>query len=58
MQYLSLDEWKIVAHLPITAGEAMLGRIRGYGWIEMRREKQHVAVKLTAAGREAMRSPI
>lgn len=56
MQYLSLDDWKIVAHLPIPAGEMMLNRIRDHGWIESRREKQHTALRLTPAGLEAMRS--
>jgi hypothetical protein len=58
MQYLSLDDWKIVAHLPIPAGEMMLNRIRGYGWIESRREKQHTALRLTPTGLKAMRSVI
>ena len=34
MQYLSLDDWKVAARLPIPAGELMLSRIRNYGWIE------------------------
>jgi hypothetical protein len=50
MQYLSLGDWKIVAHLPIPAGEMMLSRIRGYGRIESRREKQQTALRLTPAG--------
>ena len=58
MQYLSLDDWKIAARLPIPAGELMLSRIRNYGWIEIRGEKQHTAIKLTPAGHEAMRSAI
>ena len=56
MQYLSLDDWKIAARLPIPASELMLSRIRNYGWIEIRGEKQHTAIKLTPAGLEAMRS--
>ena len=28
MQYLSLDDWKVAARLPIPAGELMLSRIR------------------------------
>jgi hypothetical protein len=56
MQYLSLDDWKIAARLPIPAGELMLSRIRNYGWIELRGEKQHTAIKLTPAGLKAMRS--
>jgi hypothetical protein len=58
MQYLSLDDWKIAARLPIPAGELMLSRIRNCGWIELRSEKQHTAIKLTPAGHEAMRSAI
>jgi len=44
MQYLSLDDWKIAARLPhCRRGELMLSRIRSYGWIEIRGEKQHTA---------------
>ena len=41
MQYLSLDDWKVAARLPIPAGELMLSRIRNYGWVEIRGEKHH-----------------
>jgi len=58
MQCLSLDDWKMAAHLPIPAGEMMLNRICDYGWAESRREKQHTALKLTPAGLKAMRSVI
>jgi hypothetical protein len=58
MQYLSLEDWKIAAHLPIPAGEMMLTRIRNDGWIETRGEKHHTAIRLTPAGLKAMRSAI
>ena len=58
MQYLSLDDWKIAARLPIPAGELMLSRIRIYGWIEIQGEKHHTAIRLTPAGLQAMRSAI
>jgi hypothetical protein len=58
MQYLCLDDWKIVAHLPIPAGEMTLSRIRDYGWIESRGEKHRTAIRLTPAGLKAMLSPI
>ncbi len=58
MQLLSVDAWKIVAHLPIPAGEMMLTRILEHGWIESRRESQHTALRLTPLGLRAMRSPI
>ena len=58
MQYLSLDDWKVAARLPIPAGELMLSRIRNYGWIEIQGEKHHTAIKLTQAGLKAMRSAI
>ena len=58
MQYLSLDDWKVAARLPIPAGELMLSRIRIYGWIEIQGEKHHTAIRLTPAGRQAMRSAI
>jgi hypothetical protein len=34
----------------------MLSCIRNYGWVEIRGEKQHTAIKLTQAGLKAMRS--
>jgi hypothetical protein len=58
LQCLSIDNWKIVAHLPIPAGELMLSRLLHHGWIESRGEKQHTAIRLTPAGLKAMRSPI
>ena len=58
MQYLSLDDWKIAARLPIPAGELLLNRIRSYGWVEIQGEKHHTAIKLTPAGLQAMRSAI
>jgi hypothetical protein len=58
MQYLSLDDWKVASRLPVPAGELMLSRIRDYGWIEIQGEKHHMAIRLTPAGLEAMRSPI
>jgi hypothetical protein len=58
MQHLSLDDWKIVAHLPIPVGEMMVSRIRGYGWIESRHEEQHTALRLTPAGLKALRSAV
>jgi len=53
-----MDDWKIVAHLPIPASELMLSRLLHHGWIESRGEKQRTAVRLTPAGLKAMRSPI
>ena len=58
MQYLSLDDWKIAARLPIPAGELLLNLIRSYGWVEIQGEKQHAAIRLTPAGLKAMRSPV
>jgi hypothetical protein len=58
MQYLSLDDWKMAARLPIPAGELLLSRIRNCGWIEIRGEKQHMAIKLTPAGHHALRQPL
>ena len=56
MQCLSLDDWKVVAHLPVPVGELMLIRILDYGWVESRGEKQRKAVRLTPAGLKALRS--
>ena len=56
LQCQNLDDWKIVAHLPISVGEMMLSRMGDYGWVETRGEKQHTAIRLTPAGRKAMQS--
>ena len=58
LQCLGIDNWKIVAHLPIPAGELMLSRLLHHRWIESRGEKQHTAIRLTPAELKAMRSPI
>jgi len=57
MQCLSLDDWKVVAHLPVPVGELMVSRLLDYGWIESRSEKQGKAIRLTHAGLKALRSP-
>jgi hypothetical protein len=56
MQCLSLDDWKVVAHLPVPVGELMVSRLLDYGWIESRSEKQGKAIRLTPAGLKALRS--
>jgi hypothetical protein len=38
--------------------ELTLSRLLQHGWIESRGEKHHMAIGLTPAGLEAMRSPI
>ena len=58
MQYLSLDDWKIAARLPIPAGELLLNRIRSCGWVEIQGEKHHTAIRLTPVGLQAMQSAI
>ena len=58
MQCLSLDDWKVVAHLPVPVGELMLIRILDYGWVESRGEKQRKAIRLTPAGLKALRSAV
>ena len=55
LRCLNLDDWKIVARLPIPVGEMMLGRMCECGWIDVRGEKQHTATRLTPAGLKAMR---
>jgi hypothetical protein len=56
MQVLSVEGWKVAAHLPVPAGEVLLKRIHEYGWIEIRGEKYQAAIKLTEVGLAAMRS--
>jgi hypothetical protein len=55
MQCLSVDEWKMAAHLPIPAGAMMLIRLNEYGWIESRGENQRTELRLTQAGLEVLR---
>jgi hypothetical protein len=51
-----MDDWKVVAHLPVPVGELMVSRLLDYGWIESRSEKQGKAIRLTPAGHKALRS--
>ena len=56
MQCLSLDDWKVVALLPVPVGEMMVSRLIEYGWIESQSEEQGKAIRLTPAGLKALRS--
>ena len=56
MQCLSLDDWKVVAHLPVPVGELMVTRLLEYGWIESQSAEQGKAIRLTPAGLKALRS--
>ena len=56
MQCLSLDDWKVLAHLPVPVGELMVSRLLDYGWIESQSEEQRKAIRLTPAGLKALRS--
>ena len=56
MQCLSLDDWKVVAHLPVPVGELMVSRLLEYGWIESESEEQGNAIRLTPYGLKALRS--
>ena len=58
MQHLSVTDWKLANRLPIPAGEMMLSRMVQKRWIEIRGENHHAEVRLTEAGRKAMRSRI
>ena len=56
MQCLSLDDWKVVALLPVPVSELMLTRLLEYGWIESQSEEQRKAIRLTPDGLKALRS--
>jgi hypothetical protein len=58
MQYLSLTDWKRVSHLPVPAGLAMLDRINGWGWIELRGKEPRTEIRLTPLGLEAIRARV
>lgn len=58
MQHLSLADWKLAHRLPMPAGEMMLGRMVQLGWIEIQGKDHNTVVRLTEAGRKAMRSPV
>jgi hypothetical protein len=58
MQYLSLDEWKRVSHLPVPAGPVMLDRIHSLGWIELRGMKPRNEIRLTPSGLTAMQARV
>ena len=58
LQHLSLAEWRVVDRLPVSVSELTLSKLLHHGWIESRGEGHHMAIRLTPAGLEAMRSPI
>ena len=58
LQHLSLAEWRMVDRLPVSVSELTLSKLLHHGWIESRGEKRHMAIRLTPAGLEAMRSPV
>ena len=58
LQYLSITDWRMVNRLPVAPGEMTLSRLIHQGWIEMRGEHKQVEIRLTPAGREAMRKRI
>ena len=57
LQYLSLTEWKLSHRLSIRAVRMMLSRLAHQGWIEPRGENHLTEIRLTEAGRKAMRWP-
>jgi len=48
----------MVDRLPVSVSELTLSKLLHHGWIESRGEKRHMAIRLTPAGLEAMRSPV
>ena len=58
LQHLSLAEWRIVDHLPVSVSELTLSKLLHHDWIESRGEGHHVEIWLTPAGLEAMRAPV
>jgi hypothetical protein len=58
LQCLNLHDWNIVARLPVPVGQRMLNRMYDHGWITIQGERQHMAIRLTPTGLEAMRSVI
>jgi len=58
MQHLSLTDRKLANRLPIPAGEMMLSRLVHLGWIELRGEDHLTEIRVTQAGRKAMRSRV
>jgi hypothetical protein len=58
LQYLSLTDWQVISRLPVAPGEMTPSRLVQQGWIETRGEHKHAEIRLTPAGREAMRKRI
>jgi len=46
----------VVDRLPVSVSELTLSKLLHHGWIESRGEGHHMAIRLTPAGLEAMRS--
>lgn len=58
MQHLKSGEWKPVWQLAVPAGERLLGRMVGFGWIERREQDGRWQIRITSQGLEALRAPL
>ena len=65
LQYLNVTDWRLANRFPVSAGEMTLSRLVHRGWIEIRRENQHIEVRLAPRGSrqcerefEAIRRPV
>jgi DNA-binding PadR family transcriptional regulator len=58
MQYLTSGQWKPIWQLKVSAGERLLDRMVGFGWIERREQDGRLQIRITPQGLEALRTPL
>lgn len=58
MQHLTSGQWKPVWQLAVPAGERLLDRLVGFGWIERRQQDGRIQIRITPFGIEALKKPL
>ncbi len=58
MQHLKSGEWKSIWQLGVPAGERLLDRMVGFGWIERRVQHGRGQIRITPTGLEVLKVPL
>ena len=58
MQHLKGGAWKPIWQLGAPAGDRLLNRLVGFGWIERRQQDGRIQIRLTPQGLEALKAPL
>ena len=58
MQHLKSEQWTPVWQLAVPAGERLLDRMVGFGWIERREHDGRCQIRITLKGLEVLKMPL